>query len=529
MAYKDKILCFIDDPEPVYEMSNPTPPEQIGPPPVFTALQTYSYDLLNRSKSAVENQSATQIWKQTFTYDRYGNRSFDTANNNTTTIPAGCAVAVCNPQVDPNTNKLVGYAFDNAGNTKTDASGRQFIYDGENKQVEVKDQSGASVGRYYYDGDGKRVKKITNTETTIFIYDASGKMVAEYSTDVASQQDAKVSYLTSDHLGSPRINTDANGAVISRHDYQPFGEEIQRASYGADTVRKQFTSYERDNETDLDFAQARMYMNKLGRFTSVDPLDPLLLEIKERIKFFSEPQRWNYYVYVTNNPLVYSDPSGLERYSKNVTEDQKKAIRETLEFIRDYGNKKAQKLAKNLLDSNILIDIGNPTKPSESNVTDIKGANDQIATGKMSVVDALGYSTLVISGGDMKAYENLAGALIHEGKHAEIDANILVSLTSLNPKDHQNESFLNNETRAEVAAAEFFAYQGGNFGKFGASLSLNDSVTYAVNPNLKNNLSKNPAITSRSGRLQELKGKGIMSRPEQLSKQAAAGAKATLN
>ena len=64
------------------------------------------------------------------------------------------------------------------------------------------------------------------SKTTVFVYDASGKLVAEYSTNVVPVQDAKVSYLTADHLGSPRINTDATGAVIARHDYMPFGEEI---------------------------------------------------------------------------------------------------------------------------------------------------------------------------------------------------------------------------------------------------------------------------------------------------------------
>ncbi len=79
-----------------------------------------------------------------------------------------------------------------------------------------------------YDGDGKRVKKVVpgTGETTVFVYDASGKSIAEYSTIVASSTDAKVAYLTADHLGSPRINTDANGTVIARHDYHPFGEEI---------------------------------------------------------------------------------------------------------------------------------------------------------------------------------------------------------------------------------------------------------------------------------------------------------------
>ncbi|MEZ5422886.1 MAG: hypothetical protein R2682_07300 [Pyrinomonadaceae bacterium] len=34
------------------------------------------------------------------------------------------------------------------------------------------------------------------------------------------------SFLTVDHLGSPRVNTDASGAVIARHDHLPFGERI---------------------------------------------------------------------------------------------------------------------------------------------------------------------------------------------------------------------------------------------------------------------------------------------------------------
>ncbi len=97
----------------------------------------------------------------------------------------------------------------------------------------------------------------------MFVYDAAGKEIAEYSTIVASSNDAKIAYLTNDHLGSPRINTDAVGNVIARHDYHPFGEEItiattpQRTSglgYADDTVRKQFTGYERDRETELDFA-----------------------------------------------------------------------------------------------------------------------------------------------------------------------------------------------------------------------------------------------------------------------------------
>ncbi|MGD9562269.1 MAG: hypothetical protein AB7F88_18855 [Pyrinomonadaceae bacterium] len=106
----------------------------------------------------------TKCWKQTFVYDRYGNRTFDTTLNRTTTIPTGCPVAVCNPSADTTNNKLVGYQFDAAGNTKQDAESRKFTYDAENKQVKVEtvDASGnpvSTIGEYHYDGDGKRVNK----------------------------------------------------------------------------------------------------------------------------------------------------------------------------------------------------------------------------------------------------------------------------------------------------------------------------------------------------------------------------------
>ncbi|CAN5446156.1 hypothetical protein BH10ACI1_BH10ACI1_08560 [soil metagenome] len=201
------------------------------------------------------------------------------------------------------------YTFDNAGNTTKSADGNTFIYDAENKQIEVKNSSNVTIGQYWYDGDGKRVKKYVPStgEITLFVYDAGGKMVAEYSTVTATTP--QVSYLMNDHLGSPRIITNENGAVTSRRDFQPFGEEISSAQrtttlgYAADNIREKFATYERDTETDLDFAQARMYANKLGRFTTVDPI---FLE-KNRL---TDPQAINLYVYTRNSPLIYVDPDG---------------------------------------------------------------------------------------------------------------------------------------------------------------------------------------------------------------------------
>ena len=213
---------------------------------------------------------------------------------------------IYNPSINGSNNNRIDtgqdYAFDSGGNTTLDAVGQTFIYDSDNEQqVEVRDSFNQVVGHYVYDGDGKRVKKVVpaSSEVTIFVYDAAGKQIAEYSTNILAIEDAKVAYLTADHPGSPRINTDRDGNVTARHDYFPFGEEITTTNtsqrvpalgYEADSIRRKFTGYEGDDETDLDFAQARMYSKSIGRFTSADPL---MASARS-----SQPQSWNRYVYV---------------------------------------------------------------------------------------------------------------------------------------------------------------------------------------------------------------------------------------
>jgi RHS repeat-associated protein len=279
----------------------------------FTAVQIYTYDSLNRIKTAEETIPEQAGWKQTFKYDRYGNRNFNYGTNPQapeTTLPSlqGTLPKVVNPEIlttdnrfkqDQDNDGIDDYLYDAAGNTTKDALGRTFIYDAENKQTEVKDSSNQSVGTYFYDGDGKRVKKVAGNEVTIFVYNTAGKLVAEYANQIA--QTPKVSYLTSDHLGSQRINTNANGNVTDRHDYQPFGEEILRASSSGDSVRKKFTSYERDSESRLDFAQARYFNSAFGRFSSPDPSMQISL---------TNPQSWNKYIYAFNNPHKYIDKDG---------------------------------------------------------------------------------------------------------------------------------------------------------------------------------------------------------------------------
>ncbi len=276
-------------------------------------VQTYKYDRLDRITEAKETVNETQNWIQQFGYDRYGNR---TALSETVQGQAKPINEVTLPSVDANTNRFssgTDYEYDAVGNLIRDAHGRQFTFNGDNKQIEVKDQFDTVVGTYLYDGDGRRIKKIVpgTGETTIFVYDGFGKLIAEYSTEQASSP--TVNYTATDPLGSPRVITNKQGEVLSRRDFMPFGEEVApdasyrtaTLKYGiSDGVRQKFTGYQRDEETDLDFAEARYYYNDHGRFTAVDPL---LASGKS-----ANPQTFNRYAYTMNRPLILKDPKGLQ-------------------------------------------------------------------------------------------------------------------------------------------------------------------------------------------------------------------------
>jgi RHS repeat-associated protein len=267
-----------------------------------TISQSYGYDSLNRLTSAQESVSSVVRWTQTYGYDRMGNR---TSLVNTGS-EGGVLPTQSTPAVNGATNRLTAYGYDESGNVTTDATGNTLGYDAENRMVSF--VSGSSTSTYVYDGDGRRVKKVVGTTTTIFVYNASGQLVAEYG---QPQGEGGTRYLTSDHLGSTRVVTDATGAVKARHDYLPFGEEIGSSIGGRqnvtgyssfDSTRQRFSAKERDTESGLDYFLARYYSSAQGRFTSVDPAN-------ESVRL-DNPQTLNRYSYTLNNPLRYVDPDG---------------------------------------------------------------------------------------------------------------------------------------------------------------------------------------------------------------------------
>jgi RHS repeat-associated protein len=115
-----------------------------------------------------------------------------------------------------------------------------------------------------------------------------------------------VEYYGTDAIGSVRIVFDATGTIIGRMDYGPFGEQVTVSTVG----HKSYAGLFRDGEAGLDYAEARSYQVRTGRFSTVDPVYAGLFA----------PQAWNRYSYALNSPLTFVDPEGLRASKCTVTE-----------------------------------------------------------------------------------------------------------------------------------------------------------------------------------------------------------------
>ena len=308
--------------------------------------QTYTYDALNRLGSITEG-SPGGSWSHSFGFDRYGNRWV----SGTTGHTLHASTPIASTDFAAATNRLLKNAatFDNAGNLLSETFVGSMAYDAANHQTTFTDPVTSAVTTYAYDGAGNRVRKITAAATTVYVYNAFGRLAAEYAS-VAPTGPTGTQYRTTDHLGSTRLVTNAAAGVISRRDFFPFGEEIPaNATFGsrhlvtdgqANTTyndpsgyRQQFTDKGRDEESQLDYFLARYYSGPLGRFLSVDPANAGARP--------DDPRTWNSYAYVSNNPMAFVDPDGRAiKYAAGLNNEQ--VVRDSVAAILDTPNTNSQ-------------------------------------------------------------------------------------------------------------------------------------------------------------------------------------------
>jgi RHS repeat-associated protein len=282
--------------------------------------QTFQYDGVNRLSDAIESGG----FHQQYGYDQHGNR--------TVTLSTGLAhddANELNSVYNPSNNRLISNQassvdYDVAGNQTNYAS---FILDYNANNLTKSATSPSSNGIYAYDGADKRVKKVwtssNGTTTTYYVYDALGRMAAEYSDQAVTS--GGTSWVFTDMLGSTRAITSqagssGYGSVTQCYDYLPFGRMLSSSDNGrgschppnpddqADSaIPQKFTGKERDAETGLDYFGARYYSGPYGRWTTPDWSSmPIPIPYAD----MSDPQTFNLYGYVHNNPLKIADIDG---------------------------------------------------------------------------------------------------------------------------------------------------------------------------------------------------------------------------
>ncbi|MCD1653614.1 RHS repeat-associated core domain-containing protein [Treponema zuelzerae] len=164
------------------------------------------------------------------------------------------------------------------------------------------------VVEYVYDIDGLRVSKtVGGTKRTDYVFDLSGKILEEAGEEESVQyvflkerhlarvEKGEVLFYGTDHLSSTILMTDSKGIPVWTADASPFGDFTVVSSDSYSNLGLKFTGKDSDETTGLYYLNARWYDSDTGRFITEDPI--------------RDGENW--YAYCSNNPVMFTDPTGL--------------------------------------------------------------------------------------------------------------------------------------------------------------------------------------------------------------------------
>ena len=177
--------------------------------------------------------------------------------------------------------------------------------------------------RFWYDPSGGRYKRedtgngIVGTRRTVYV--SNLEIVSENGTTTYKRYIGGVlvqnvvngiaanRYLFQDHQGSVVKATNEAGTVLEGGGFNAYGERRANGSATAITsnglasTNRGYTGHEMLDGLDVIHMNGRIYDPTLARFLQPDPV----------IQAPDNPQNWNAYTYVFNNPYRYTDPSGM--------------------------------------------------------------------------------------------------------------------------------------------------------------------------------------------------------------------------
>lgn len=322
---------------------------------VNKGITQFAYDELNRLSRVTEPNG-----KQTaYTYDGAGNRLTETVTENETAKLISYSYNEQNRLTQSesdknNTKETTVYKYDNNGNLlyksmeitkkidpynpptthfgmfipgqgKTEYAPQEVIdsvgyysYDAFNRLI--KETSGNGTIESRYNGEGLRVQTTSNGVVKRYVYE-SDKVVLEvddrgrqtarnvYGSSLISRRMGvqQAYYFYNGHGDVTRL-IDSGGIELASYYYDAWGTVLgEDEDEGIDNPYR-YAGYVYDKETKLYYLNARYYDPQTARFLSEDtysgdPNDPLSL---------------NMYTYVSNNPVIYNDPTGHTGVTINI-------------------------------------------------------------------------------------------------------------------------------------------------------------------------------------------------------------------
>jgi len=253
----------------------------------------YSYDSIYRLSQVLAQDTS---WSISWTFDAWSNRLTQSASGY-----VASANIVGSQNLAYSNNRLTGITnltYDAAGNlTNEGTGGHTYTYNGKNQITRI---DGSGSDNYIYDGEGRRAKKTIGGVSTFYFYGPGG-IISEFTTTSgatgASTSD-KTNYQTSNRQGTAALLIAASGLIVENNRTLPYGELWSPQVSSATT--KKYTTYERDAESNLDYAINRYVSNVYGRFQSIDKGGVIP----------HQPTSLNRYIYAMNDPVNGTDPDG---------------------------------------------------------------------------------------------------------------------------------------------------------------------------------------------------------------------------
>ena len=178
---------------------------------------------------------------------------------------------------------------------------------------------GAVTYTYYYiNGQLRRVTDGTNTTT--FFYDESGKPFGMH-------HNGSVYYYVTNLQGDVLRLTTADGTVVARYKYDPYGKVISATGSMATANPLRYRGYYYDSETGFYYLQSRYYDPMTGRFINAD-------------SYVSTGQGVlgnNMFAYCRNNPVCRKDATGTDDICVTDMNDDDTPLNDAGTFYRPGG------------------------------------------------------------------------------------------------------------------------------------------------------------------------------------------------